>query len=68
MKSPRDEDDIQFIASVDEAKTFYSLVVTCKHQMSDEEYADCLISFANDILEGQFRFDNNCGAAEILSQ
>lgn len=51
-----DETPIEFIAQVGEDQKVYSLVITCKIPLTEDQYARCLISFAKDIIENRFSF------------
>lgn len=59
-----DNTPVEFTATADGPGRLYSLVVSCKKPLSEEEYALCLISFAEDILENRFSFDD----ADIVSE
>lgn len=63
-----DDSEVQFVCSKKEDGSCYSLSVMCNDGLTDEEYAACLVAFAKDIEDGTFKFDNDSGAAEILSQ
>lgn len=64
----KDETPVEFTATVDEFGHLYSLVVSCEKPLTQEEYALCLISFAEDILENRFSFENAESAMDYTSQ
>lgn len=62
-----DQTPVEFTATVDDTNRFYSLVVNCDLELTEEEYALCLISFAEDILEHRFSF-KTADSTETVSQ
>ncbi len=60
-----DNTPVEYVASMNEDRKLFSLVITCKIPMKDEEYGAALMAFAQDILEGSFSFDDN---AEAISE
>lgn len=64
----RDDEEIEFVTSRNEDGTCYSLSVLSRAGLTDDEFAACLVAFAKDIEDGVFKFDNDCGSPEILSQ
>lgn len=68
---PKEKDDsaeVEFIATVRNDGKMYSLTVLCDFGLTDQEFGDCLIAFAQDIRQGKFIFDDAPGSTEISSQ
>lgn len=55
----KDEDEVEFIASAREDGKVYSVTVLCENGMSEQEFAACLVAFANDINNGESVFDEH---------
>ena len=67
-KRLKDDVPVEFIATADDKGCLYSLVVQCEQPLTEEEYALCLLSFAEDIIENRFSFENNSNVVETISQ
>lgn len=67
MRKLQDETPVEFTASCGIDGKLYSLVITCEAPLNEEEYALCLISFAEDIIEKRFSF-KTAETIDTLSQ
>ncbi len=67
-KEKSDTQEVEFVAEKRSDGKFYSLTVICAEELTDEEYADCLVAFAKDIYDGEFKFANDSGSPEVFSQ
>ncbi len=68
MAPKDDKSEVEFFATRRDDGACYTLSVVCKDGLTDDEFAACLIAFAQDIENGSFKFDNDSGSPEVLSQ
>lgn len=52
-----EDDDINFEVGRRDDGSLWTLTVTCKEQLTEQEFAAAVLSLAHDILDGKVSFD-----------
>lgn len=61
---PKDDDLLTFIVTKRTDGKVYTLTVKSDSSITDEEFANCLTCYANEIVDGKITFDEFDGAIE----
>lgn len=49
---------VEFHPTMRTDRKFFSLMIVTEDPLQDEEFAACLVDFAQDIFDGKFKFDD----------